>query len=130
MLEIDFLFRINFNLVVETKLYNTYNRRLMHDFQLQEVKDGGGGNCENGSKTGSSRNDQIKQDEAGPMLHNVRHSTTPVECKEMDTAIMPQVARKQTRRDEADPTRGANDFALITGPASPQAGYYLRQDWV
>lgn len=126
MLEIDFLFKINFNLSVETNLYNTYNRRLLPHIQPRGKEDGGVGNSGSKIEPGEPQNEQIEQDEAAP---SATHSPPPHENKEIDSAQKPQVTTQPTSRGEAG-SSGAINFELISCSPSPQTEGYLRQVWV
>ena len=91
MLEIDFLFGINFNLDVDINLYNTYIRRLLPDIQPEEEKDGGIVYSGNKTILGGPQNDQIELDEAAPVPPSDTHCPAPLESK-VDIGQKPEAA--------------------------------------
>jgi len=125
MLEIDFLFSINFNLFVHPDLFNYYNRRLLPRIQLQEEKEGS--IWKSGNKGGPQYNEE--KDEAAPRTPTATYCPPPMERKEVDRADEPEFKTQRTS-SEAGLTRGAMNYTLGDDSPSPQTESYLREEWV
>jgi len=93
MLEIDFLFRINFDLTVGPSLYDTYSGRLvLHAYATEKEFD-----CDMNTVFDHELNGQeeyqLEQDASVPKPESAAHSFPPDETKEMDTNHMQDVSQ-------------------------------------
>lgn len=125
MLEMDFLFSINFNLFVHPDLYNYYNQRLLPRIQLQEEKEGS--IWKSGNKGGPQYNEE--KDDAAPRTPTATYCPPPMESKEVDRAHEPEFKTQRTS-SEAGLSRGAMNYTPGDDSPSPQTESYLREEWV
>jgi len=105
LLEIEFLFLINFNLSVERGVYETYNKRLMiFDQSVENLKEQ---NCNQGSevkqekyeassqlKTKTQKHQQILSQQVKSSVFNSVEATVTTHADNSEQSVVPSVAQK------------------------------------
>jgi len=85
MLEIDFLFRINFDLTVEANLYDIYSRLLVLHVLAADKEGDDDMNIVYDHELDGQEEYQLEQDAAVPKAESTEHNFLPEESKEMYT---------------------------------------------